>query len=266
MRTHRTVPFVTLTLALISTVIKIVWLMGRDYSAWITANLDVLSWPTFYDQPWRVFTSPFIHRDIVGFLVNVAFLLLFGWQIERKYGWAMFLGIFFGALVTAYILWTNVAHDWIVGISIGVCGLFGFSLIANRRSPWWTTVTHRPPHALYLANLLGVLIANVTNLIPGRVAHLGHLFGRHGIWGGFPAHAAWRLLARAGHCSTHPAFRQPVLQSVASRVAVGEDTAETCDSKCRLPITVTHSGFLYPSAYHICERINETNSGVLAGL
>jgi membrane associated rhomboid family serine protease len=177
MRTHRTVPFATLTLALFTTVIEIFRLTGGHYFDVVLANLDVVTWPEFYNQPWRVVTSPFTHRDIIAYFVNLAFLLLFGWEIERKHGWAIFLGVFFGALVSAYVIWTNLAHDWIWGISGGVCGLFGFSLIANRCTPWWTTVTHRPLHALYLANLVWAVIIDVTNLIPYRVAHLDHLMG-----------------------------------------------------------------------------------------
>jgi len=177
MRTHRTVPFATLTLALFTTVIEIFRLTGGHYFDVVLANLDVVTWPEFYNQPWRVVTSPFTHRDIMAYFVNLAFLLLFGWEIERKHGWTIFLGVFFGALVSAYVIWTNLAHDWIWGISGGVCGLFGFSLIANGRTPWWMTLTHFPLHVLYIANLVWAVIIDVTNLIPYRVAHLDHLMG-----------------------------------------------------------------------------------------
>lgn len=173
----RTVPFVTLGLALIITLIQIFRSIGGSYNEFVLTYFDVSSWKLLYIQPWRILTSPFIHQNILHSLENLFFLLLFGRQIEQTYGRAMLLGVFFGALVTGYVVWINVMHNWIWGISGGVCGLFGFSLIANRRTPWWTTLTRRPLHILYLANLLWAVIVDVANLVPYQVAHLNHLVG-----------------------------------------------------------------------------------------
>jgi hypothetical protein len=68
-------------------------------------------------------------------------------------------------------------HDWIIGISGGVYGLFGFSLIANRSTPWWTTLTHRPLHLLYSANLILSVIADIAGWVPFSVTHLIHVVG-----------------------------------------------------------------------------------------
>jgi hypothetical protein len=66
---------------------------------------------------------------------------------------------------------------WIVGISLGVCGLFGFSLIANRRTPFWTIFTHRPLHAFYLFTLITPSLPFVANIQNFRVSHMSHLGG-----------------------------------------------------------------------------------------
>lgn len=172
------VPFVTLTLALLITIIQILRSSGvGGYGEVVFTNLNVVSWESLYKQPWRILTSPFLHHDMLHFLQNLGFLLLFGWQIERTYGRAIMLGVFLGGLVTSYVIWINVMHGWIIGISGGVCGLFGFSLIANRRTPWWTTLTHRPLHALYSANLLLAVIIDLANWVPYPIAHLAHLVG-----------------------------------------------------------------------------------------
>ena len=177
MRAQRTVPFVTLTLALVITSIQLFRSIGGSYDEFVLTILHHGSWELFYSQPWRVLTSPFIHQNILHFLENLFFLLLFGWQIERTQGRTILLGIFFGAIVTGYVIYLTFMHEGIVGISGGICGLFGFSLIANRRIPWWTTLTHRPLHLLYVVNLLWAVIVDVTDWVPYNVAHLNHVVG-----------------------------------------------------------------------------------------
>ena len=176
-RSPRKIPYATLSLALIITVIQAFRLIGGSYNELVMANLNITSWELLYTQPWRILASPFIHHNLLHYLQNLVFFLLFGWQIEIKHGRAILLGVFFGALVTGYVIWINVMHDWIVGISGGVSGLFGFSLIANRRSPWWTTLTHRPLHILYSANLILAVIVDLADWVPFPVAHLTHVVG-----------------------------------------------------------------------------------------
>ena len=177
MRTSRKIPFVTLTLALLITIIQILRLLGGRYEEFVFANLHHGTWEVFYNQPWRMITSPFIHQNILHYLENLVFLLLFGFQIERTYGWRHVLGAFFGALITSYVLYLSFMHEGIVGISGGVCGLFGFSLIANRRTPWWTTLTRRPLHILYSLNLLWAVVVDIADWVPFNVAHLNHIVG-----------------------------------------------------------------------------------------
>lgn len=177
MRARRTVPLVTITLALVITSIQLFRSIGGSYDEFVLASLHHGSWELFYSQPWRVLTSPFIHQNILHFLENLFFLLLFGWQIERTQGRTILLGVFFGAIVTGYVIYLTFMHEGIIGTSGGICGLFGFSLIANRRIPWWTTLTHRPLHILYVANLLWAVIVDVTDWVPYNVAHLNHVVG-----------------------------------------------------------------------------------------
>jgi len=177
MPTPRKIPFVTLTLALLITIIQILRSLGGIYDEFVLTNLDCVNWEVVYAQPWRIITSPFIHQNLPHYFENLFFLLLFGFQIERTYGWKYFLGAFLGAMVTGHIVWMNIMHNFIWGISGGVCGLFGFSLIAKRRMPWWTTLTHRPLHILYFANLLWAVIVDVADWAPFPIAHLNHVIG-----------------------------------------------------------------------------------------
>jgi len=171
------IPFFTIAIALVITAIQILRSLGGRYDEFILANLDWVNWEVFYAQPWRMLTSPFIHHNLSHFLNNLVFFCLFGWQVERKHGSVKTLGIFLGALVTSYVLCITFTHDWVWGISLGVCGLFGFSLIDNRRAPWWTTLTHRPLHALYSVSLLSPLIPFFANTQEFRTSHMSHIGG-----------------------------------------------------------------------------------------
>lgn len=144
-------------------------------------NLDWLNWDTIYDQPWRTLTSPFIHNHLLEFFVNLITLCLFGWKIEPVYGRAKTLGIFLGAMITGQVLSITIGHDWIEGISNVVGGLFGFSLISNRRAPWWTTFTHHALNALYTGL---IAISFLPSLLPFIADTTGYRFSHLSQFGG----------------------------------------------------------------------------------
>ncbi|HSM72494.1 MAG TPA: rhomboid family intramembrane serine protease [Anaerolineales bacterium] len=171
------IPYATIIIALLITIIQVFRMIGGSYEEFVFANLHHWAWEFFYDQPWRMLTSPFIHQNLPHYFENLFFLTLFGFQIERVYGWKYMLGAFLGAQVTGYGLHIIFMHEGIIGISGGVCGLFGFSLVANRRTPWWKTLTHRPLHILYSLNLLGAVVADIADWVPFGVAHDNHIVG-----------------------------------------------------------------------------------------
>lgn len=177
MHKSQTIPIVTITLALLITMIQILRSWGGRYDELVLMNLDWLNWEVVYAQPWRILTSPFVHQNLPHYFENLFFLLVFGYQIERVYGWGILLSVFFGALVTGHMIWINIMHNFIWGVSGGICGLFGFSLIAKRLMPWWTTLTRRPLHILYFTNLLWAVLVDVTDWAPFPIAHLNHVIG-----------------------------------------------------------------------------------------
>src|SRR5512147_3003287 len=101
MGNSRNIPFVTIAIALVITVIQILRSLGSRYDEFILTNLDWVNWEVFYAQPWRMLSSTFIHHNLSQFFSNLVFLGLFGWQVERKHGSIITLGIFWGALVTS---------------------------------------------------------------------------------------------------------------------------------------------------------------------
>jgi membrane associated rhomboid family serine protease len=178
MNQPRTIPYATLILALMITVIQVFRMLGGVYEQFVLTNLHIANWEWFYTQPWRMVTSSFMHQhNILHYLGNLVTLCLFGWQIERWLGRPILFITFFGAMVTAYVVWVNVMDGFLIGISGGVCGLFGLSLIANRRTPWWTTLTQPPLHLFYLLFLAAPLFPFFANLVDFKVAHLAHLIG-----------------------------------------------------------------------------------------
>jgi len=181
MQNSRKIPFVTITIALVITVCQTLRSMSGRYDEFILTNFDWLNWDTVYAQPWRIITSPFIHNNLLEFLVNLLTLFLFGWKIEPVYGRVKTLIIFFGALVAGQVLSITLAHKWIEGISNGVGGLFGFSLFANRRSPWWTTFTHQNLHTLYTSliaiSFLPLFFPFIADMTGYRFSHLSQFGG-----------------------------------------------------------------------------------------
>ena len=169
----RKIPYVTLALALIVIVLHVLRVNNQEL-VWESLSAR---WPYLYNQPWRIITSPFLHHDLPHLAFNVVFLCLFGWQIERTRGWRTFSLVFFGALIAAHFAYITLAHGWIVGISGGIVGLFGFSLIARRRTPWWSTLTHHPLHLLYFIGLVAPVFPFIANTLDYNIAHLNHLAG-----------------------------------------------------------------------------------------
>jgi hypothetical protein len=89
----------------------------------------------------------------------------------------LLLAVFFGGLVTGHVLEITVMHSFVIGISGGICSLFGFSLVTSRRRPWWTTATKQPLHALYTAVLLLFVFVDWADWVPYPGAHFNHLVG-----------------------------------------------------------------------------------------
>jgi membrane associated rhomboid family serine protease len=159
------------------TIVQLFTLAGGRFGQVVWDYLDVHGWHQLYNQPWRILTSPFLHQDFLHFLGNALFLVAFGWQIERKYGWKLLLALFFGALITSYVIWINLAHACIIGISGGLFGLVGFLLVADRRRPWWTTFTQNPLLGLFVLGIPFLILADAFDWVSYPIAHFLHLIG-----------------------------------------------------------------------------------------
>jgi membrane associated rhomboid family serine protease len=82
MRKSPTIPYATLSLALLITIIQVMRSIGGSYNELVFANLIVVSWELLYNQPWRILTSPFIHHNLLHYFENLFFSCCLGGKLS----------------------------------------------------------------------------------------------------------------------------------------------------------------------------------------
>jgi membrane associated rhomboid family serine protease len=151
-----------------------------------------LSSASLYSQPWRVLTSTFIHRIPPHFAFNIFTLWWFGRALEHRYGKWIFAITCLGALWTGHLFMLMAGILPIHGISGGVCGLYGFLLVADWKGDLVRTIRQQPAYWLYPLALLLLFIADRLGLTP--VANLNHVVAI--VYGVFVGLAATSRTAR----------------------------------------------------------------------
>ena len=124
-------------------------------------------------EPWRIFTSTFIHRLAPHFTFNLITLLWFGRVVERRCGAAVFSLTFYGALWTGYMSMLAAGRLPFRGISGGVCGLYGLLLAVDWKDNLYSSLKQRPEYWLYPLALVALFLADRLGLTP--VANLNHV-------------------------------------------------------------------------------------------
>lgn len=144
------------------------------------ANSELIEHLAFYSplgfsQPWRIFTSAFLHAGIIHLASNLIFLYMLGGLSRGRFSNLQILIIFLLSQwggVCGFMLWANFTQFPILGIgaSAGVFGLCG-ALYLN--------LQHEGANSRMLSTLGGLIIINILLgfLIPGVgwQAHLGGL-------------------------------------------------------------------------------------------
>ena len=148
---------------------------------------------TLGGEPWRLFTSMFLHYGVLHLAMNMLGLIDGGRHVERMYGRAGFVALYLvaglaGSLATS--LRSNVVSAGASGAIFGVFGAFGAFLLLHRDRLDKEEVTKQSR---------GLLIFLVYNLYIGItaqgidvVAHLG------GLGAGFLAGLALELGTHTG--------------------------------------------------------------------
>jgi membrane associated rhomboid family serine protease len=119
-------------------------------------------------QLWRLFTSMFLHGDVMHLFSNLLALLLFGALVERDYSKPQYMAIYFvsGLLGSIFSLLLFPPYTISLGASGAVFGLLGASFII---------IATENPSLLILA-LAYIAFFLISSLSPG-INIWAHLFG-----------------------------------------------------------------------------------------
>lgn len=121
---------ITIYLAIINVSIYVIFLLNQDtdfYLLFVQINSKVLG----QLEIWRLFTSMFLHADILHLVSNMIGLLLFGTFIENVSSKLVYLIIYFvsgvvGNIMSLFLLAPNVIS---LGASGAIYGLIGASVM-----------------------------------------------------------------------------------------------------------------------------------------
>ncbi len=125
-------------------------------------------------EVWRLFTSMFLHGDVMHLFSNMIALLLFGTYVELNFSKFEFLLIYFisgliGNMFSLYLLPLNVISLGASGAIFGLIGATLSLLIVERDTP------------LIILGLFYVFYFLVSSFSPG-INYFAHIFG---LLGGF---------------------------------------------------------------------------------
>jgi len=134
-RPGTTIPIATWTIAVVSIALWIVgFLTGNLPIAFLAPSIAHAEWI------WTYFTAPVVYpaiaagQIILGFLLNIVFLLLIAPGIERTLSRARFLSVFFaGSAVGSALMVLTGSGNY--GLSSSLFGLFGAYLVMVWSSP-----------------------------------------------------------------------------------------------------------------------------------
>jgi len=139
---------------------------------------------TLRDEPWRLITPIFIHRDIVHFVMNFLMLISLGTLVESLRGtWRFALLVLFLAAVSNFTQywWQHRQGELAIfgGMSGVVYGLFGYVWMKAWNEPWsgfyitnQTIVILMGWHVLCFSGVLGPIAnaAHVSGQLAGMLA------------------------------------------------------------------------------------------------
>lgn len=134
-RPGTTIPLVTWTIAVVSIALWIVgFLSGNLPIAFLAPSVTHAAWI------WTYFTGPVVYpalpaaQIILGFLLNIVFLLLIAPRIERTLSRPRFVSVFFAGSVVGSALMV-IAGSGNYGLSSALFGLFGAYVVMVWSSP-----------------------------------------------------------------------------------------------------------------------------------
>ena len=108
------------------------FLVTSDSMVWQWGQVNALVFEGWY---WQLFTSIFVHADIVHIAGNMLFLLIFGLRAEEMFSLPEYLSIYFlGGLAGNFLSLLMGPYFSSVGASGAIFALFGACVIYDRRT------------------------------------------------------------------------------------------------------------------------------------
>ncbi|MFW9928108.1 MAG: rhomboid family intramembrane serine protease [Candidatus Thorarchaeota archaeon] len=127
----------TVTLA-VTLIIVYIFTAIESSDLFITSNSVISQWGqdnnlVVNGQVWRLFTSIFVHANIIHLGGNLLFLFIFSWRLEELKGWKHVFIIFIiaglgGNLLTLGLVFISQVDFLSVGASGAVEGMFGANI------------------------------------------------------------------------------------------------------------------------------------------
>jgi membrane associated rhomboid family serine protease len=146
--------------------------------------------PTFWQEPWTIITSMFLHStsDYMHLLNNLYFLAIFGFILENTIGTKRFLRLFLAAGIFANLAAFSFYTDSIVwGASGAISGIIAAIAIIKPRSvgllyglpvPMWVAlIGWVGSNIIQSTEILVLLGATITEPTGGGTAFMAHIYG-----------------------------------------------------------------------------------------
>ncbi len=128
-----------------------------------------------YLQPWRAISSVFLHVLAPHLIFNVVTLLVIGARVAIRYGVSWLVACFFLGAFVGQVAHTLIGPSFVVGISGGVCALYGFLLVREWKGAWIPTLRSWAMFWIYPLLLLALLVADQIGLL--NIANVNHIVG-----------------------------------------------------------------------------------------
>ena len=153
-------------------------LLGPDFT-----SVGVLSSSLLLAEPWRIFTSMFLHGDLGHLFFNMFALFIFGNALEKRVGGPLFLLIYLvsGVVGAAGFMLFSAPYESALGASGAIFGIIGALVIVAPKMVVY--LFGGIPMPMYVVGILYALIELFALSGSGDgIAHSAHLLG---FFGGF---------------------------------------------------------------------------------
>lgn len=124
-------------------------------------------------RPWTLFTSIFLHGDVVHLLYNLFGLIIFGLILENLIGTKRFLLVFFSAGIFASIV-SLFFYSRVLGASGAIFGILGCVAVLKPKLTVWVGGIPMP---MWLAAIVWLIVDIIRFNLPTGIASGAHIAG-----------------------------------------------------------------------------------------